>query len=1642
MEDTGSANTTYIDRNVEAGTRYVYRVKARNGDALSDRSNYFDANLPQPPVPAKPTGLTGDVAHDRVALSWDDPHDDTITGYEVLRRDRAEHAIGEFLVHVEDTGSADITYTDTDVEAGAEYVYRVKARNVSGLSEQSSYFNANLPQLPAVTVSFDEGSYSVSEGQSVEVVVALDEDPEREVVIEIVAANQSGASDADYTVATDSVTFSDGQTRKSFTVAATDDTEDDDGESVTLHFAADLPYRVSAGSVTETTISITDNDELAQNSPDEDVDGGTEFPGAPTGLTGTATRWGVSLTWDDPDDDSVTGYQILRHDMSVHETDEFAVHVDNTSSSDTSYRDCEVQQEGHYVYRVKTRNEAGISPKSGSFEVTIPEKTTTTVVEGGVDVEVEAVPIVVESTPADYFVLYVKHDVDGTEMELPVLVQRGESGTTTLSENVAALPKERYRVEKHSVQNPSDIDGDCTDDITELDSPTMTPLSVGDAITTTDGRVGAVNLPDHAAFRDYSVARALNNDRYLKVSILDMDTDRPRVYFQNIKKYATHYTFLSQYFDETEVNRAGLVEIDFVYRPGITTPNGSSGAYIFKMGRIVHPFSTFERAYALFAARMPMLNDNLFYWIPNQRIPIHRAELERYRASRINLLFDEDIFAEIDYDALNNAVGYGLLTERDADDQPHPREVVIYEALPNELPRVAGIISTVPQTPLSHVNLRAVQNGIPNAFIRDGLDDSDITDLIGRYVRYAVSDGGYTIRAASKAEVDAHYALFRPSETQTPERDLSVTEITELSEIDFDDWDAFGVKAANVALLGSLDFAEGTVPDGYAIPFYFYDRFMRETAVGEETVLGKKSASDEDKITLSADTKLIDAVETMLAHTKFQEDFEIQEEMLDDLRDAIEDADAPEWIIEAIRKMNEGFEEGTNRRYRSSTNNEDLPGFNGAGLYDSKSQKPSEDEKDLAKSLKEVYASLWNFRAFTEREFHRIDHMAAAMGILVHPSYQDELVNGVAVSFDPIRGGEGHYYVNSQVGEDLVTNPEAHSEPEQILLKRNGEYSVLATSGLVDPGQLLMSDEQMKLLRRYLEVIHKKFEELYEPASDTPFAMEIEFKITSDDKLAIKQARPWVFGPSLTWAEPAVVSNMEQPSRSRSHSIYVGRSLATDFTTSDESQNWLLNGVTLDIQDWATNWTPVVALHGAGNDGPGELITTMTNPPIGAGIRYFKAPANTYLTAGDTYWIVVSSDANARYNFTVWTTRSNDEDESSATGWRIGDNSRETSGDNQEWGKPHFQSLKMEIEFSGISRHNLLATGAPTISGTALVGETLTSDATGIADADGLTDTNFTYQWIRNDTDISAATSSTYTLVDDDENATIKVRVSFTDDAGHAEELVSEATAAVAARPNSVATGTPTISGTAEVGQVLTADTSGISDADGLTNVTYGFQWMRNGSALDENIPSATDSTHTLREDDEGKTIKVRVNFTDDRGNAETLTSAPTAIVVSKSSGPVGLHILDSPVGENEAVLYRSTTTLTPVYHVGNTHDSREDRRASFKIIAASTIVLPALDRRVIGELRASISATDLTIPLTSVNGLRVGESIEIGADGGELMRVSGIDATEQTIRVSERYRRTVNLSSRRGPGLQRPWSITTEGLGLNDFLDTWWRVV
>ena len=117
----------------------------------------------------------------------------------------------------------------------------------------------------------------------------------------------------------------------------------------------------------------------------------------------------------------------------------------------------------------------------------------------------------------------------------------------------------------------------------------------------------------------------------------------------------------------------------------------------------------------------------------------------------------------------------------------------------------------------------------------------------------------------------------------------------------------------------------------------------------------------------------------------------------------------------------------------------------------------------------------------------------------------------------------------------------------------------------------------------------------------------------------------------------------------------------------------------------------------------------------------------------------------------------------------------------------------------------------------------------------------------------------------------------------------SNVDSATTASTNTAAMGAPTITGTAQVGQTLTAATTGITDADGLTSPTYTYQWIRVDGTDEADIAAANSSTYTLVDADLGTTIKVKVSFTDDASNSETLTSAATVTVTTTPGAPTGL---------------------------------------------------------------------------------------------------------------------------------------------------------
>ena len=142
-----------------------------------------------------------------------------------------------------------------------------------------------------------------------------------------------------------------------------------------------------------------------------------------------------------------------------------------------------------------------------------------------------------------------------------------------------------------------------------------------------------------------------------------------------------------------------------------------------------------------------------------------------------------------------------------------------------------------------------------------------------------------------------------------------------------------------------------------------------------------------------------------------------------------------------------------------------------------------------------------------------------------------------------------------------------------------------------------------------------------------------------------------------------------------------------------------------------------------------------------------------------------------------------------------------------------------------------------------------------------------------------------YVVKDVDRGRGIQARVSFLDDLGNTETLRGPVHR-IPAPDNNAATGSPVITGTAQVGETLSADTSGISDDDGIDTDALAYRWYANDGAGDMAIEGATGSTYTLEADDAGKTITVYVIFTDELGYSEVSISAPTLTVTAAPAAP------------------------------------------------------------------------------------------------------------------------------------------------------------
>jgi hypothetical protein len=467
-------------------------------------------------------------------------------------------------------------------------------------------------------------------------------------------------------------------------------------------------------------------------------------------------------------------------------------------------------------------------------------------------------------------------------------------------------------------------------------------------------------------------------------------------------------------------------------------------------------------------------------------------------------------FIGMTYQPLTRGVAFGSLrfiTASELDTSTFgPDTIVVTDDVPNDIPFVAGLVTEAFQTPLAHVNVLSRNRDTPNAALIDARNDPRLRDYFDQLVRLEVTSTDLLVRSATSTEVREFLeARANMGPVLSPRLDTSVRGVQPLENHDLASIPMIGAKASQMAELKRINIVHqgcsAEIPfkspeRPFAIPVVHYlEHFENSGAKSRLAELRADADFDADPAKRMSGLREIQAI----------------------IKSAPVD---PMLLAEVEAAVDERF--GNERvRFRSSSNTEDLPSFNGAGLYTSISGELDQPDRRVDDAIRTVWASLWNGRAYDERRYANIDDDMIAMGVLVHPAQLSEEANGVAVSrniLDPNRGDI--YYINVQAGEASVTNPAPGVATDQLIYRWNYqpqiEYSSQSSvlSALADPGEHVLSDAEVRALACALGALHDWFQPKLDPSGENRwFAMETEFKFLDGDRsLLLKQARPHSFG--------------------------------------------------------------------------------------------------------------------------------------------------------------------------------------------------------------------------------------------------------------------------------------------------------------------------------------------------------------------------------------------------------------------------------------------------------------------------------------------------------------------------------------------------
>lgn len=499
-----------------------------------------------------------------------------------------------------------------------------------------------------------------------------------------------------------------------------------------------------------------------------------------------------------------------------------------------------------------------------------------------------------------------------------------------------------------------------------------------------------------------------------------------------------------------------------------------------------------------------------------------------------------------------------------------PEDIVLLEELPDDLPPVRGILTSVPQSPLSHVNLLARGRGTLNAHIADRKMFEDLVAKSASRQPVAIltedTVGILTVLDLNQEDYSKFQEFFAIHKVALPAVDYAkmdlVYDLTAMKALDRETiLRSVGGKAFGMTrLLNTQKIPLPLHPVAISTRAYHehlakaVEPLLRQALTdarlnnnarlrylmleGAETYNETFSENPTAEMQRMIDGSDASALGQLVKNGGVKEMIEKQP-----LNPGVEDA-----VLAMLKRVYPKVPQGQTIRFRSSSDVEDIPGFVGAGLHesftgyidpstqariypDNPKKTKKEKQKTAAKAFKRTWASYWNYRAFAERELAGIDHLSGSMGVMIHPGFPEnvERANGVLTvkrTSYPFMGTTYEVAINANPGEKSIVRPDGSvEEPQRMkILGYEKTEPYVQEDHPTTSGVRVLNKAQAFQLVKYASQVVERWMSL-ENANLKPevqyreYTLDMEFKVvpadwiknlspTGADTLLLKQARP------------------------------------------------------------------------------------------------------------------------------------------------------------------------------------------------------------------------------------------------------------------------------------------------------------------------------------------------------------------------------------------------------------------------------------------------------------------------------------------------------------------------------------------------------